>query len=87
MSPNNDFIVHLKKLEKEQMKRNLRQKEIRKTRMEIHKQENIKAIQKANAIKRWPSQKINKIGKTPKRLNRKIETKITIIRKEKMTSL
>ena len=61
----NNLILHLKQLEKEEMKnlRVSRRKEIRETRAEIHKKETKETIAKINKTKSWFFEKINEIDK------------------------
>ena len=61
----NNLILHLKQLEKEEMKnlRVSRRKEIIETRAEIHKKETKETIAKINKTKSWFFEKINKIDK------------------------
>ena len=61
----NNITVHLKQLEKEEMKnpRVSRWKEILKTRTEINAKETKETIAKVNKAKSWFFEKINKIDK------------------------
>ena len=69
----NNLTVHLKQLEKEEMKnpRVSRRKEIIKTRAEINEKETKETIAKINKAKSWFFEKINKIDKPLDRLIRK----------------
>ena len=64
-SPINNLTLHLKQLEKEQMKnpRVSRKKEILKIRAEINAKETKETIAKINKVKNWFFEKINKIDK------------------------
>ena len=64
-SQTNNLILHLKQLEKEEMKnpRVRRRKEIFKTRAEINAKETKQTIAKINKAKSWFVEKINKIDK------------------------
>ena len=66
----NNLTLHLKQLEKEEMKnlRVSRRKEIIKIGAEINEQETKETIAKINKAKRWFFGKINKIDKTLARL-------------------
>ena len=69
----NNLTLHLKQLEKEEMK-NLkvsRRKEIIKVREEIHEKETKDTIAKGNKTKSWFFEKINKIDKPLARLIKK----------------
>ena len=59
----NDLTLHLKQLEKEEMKnpRVSRRKEILKIRAEIHEKETKETIAKINKAKSWFFEKINKL--------------------------
>ena len=69
----NHLILHLKQLEKEEMKnpRVNRRKEILKIREEINAIVTIEAIAKINKVKRWFFEKINKTDKLLARLIKK----------------
>ena len=69
----NNLTLHLKQLEKEEMKnpRVSRRKEILKIRAEINVKETKEAIAKINKAKSWFFEKINKIGKPLARLIKK----------------
>ena len=66
----NNLTLHLKQLEKEEMKnpRVSRRKEIIKIRAEINEKETKKTIAKINKTKSWYFEKINKIDKPLSRL-------------------
>ena len=74
----NNLTLHLKQLEKEEMKnpRVNRRKEILKIRAEINAKETKETIEKINKAKSWFFEKINKIGKILSRLIKKKETRI-----------
>ena len=69
----NNLTVHLKQLEKEEMKnpRVSRRKEIIKIRAEINEKETKETIAKINKAKSWFFEKINKIDKPLARLIKK----------------
>ena len=68
----NNLILHLKELEKEQIKPKVsRRKEIIKIRTEINEIETKKTIAKINKTKSWFFEKINKIDKPLARLIKK----------------
>ena len=69
----NNLTLHLKQLEKEEMKnpRVSRRKEIIKIRAEINEKETKKTIAKINKAKSWFFEKINKIDKPLARLIKK----------------
>ena len=69
----NNITLHLKHLEKEEMKnpRVNRRKEILKIRAEINAKGTKETIAKTNKAKRWFFEKINKINKPLARLNKK----------------
>ena len=69
----NNLILHLKQLEKGEMKnpRVSRRKEILKIRAEINAEETKGTIAKINKAKRWFFERINKIGKPLARLIKK----------------
>ena len=69
----NNLTLHLKQLEKEEMKnpRVSRRKEIIKIRAEINEKETKKPISKINKTKNWFFAKINKIDKPLARLIKK----------------
>ena len=69
----NNLILHLKQLEKEEMKkpRVSRRKKIVKIRAEIHEKETKETIAKINISKSWFFGKINKIHKPLARLIKK----------------
>ena len=69
----NNLTLHLKQLEKEEMKnpRITRRKEILKIRAEINAKETKETIAKINKPKRWSFEKINKIDKPLARLIKK----------------
>ena len=66
----NNLTLHLKKLEKEEMKnpRVSRKKEIIKTRAEINENETKETIAKINKTKSWFFEKMNKTDKSLARL-------------------
>ena len=72
-SPINNLTLHLKQLEKEQMKnpRVSRKKEILKIRAEINAKKKKGTIAKINKTKSWFFEKINKIDKPLARLIKK----------------
>ena len=72
----NNLTLHLKQLEKEEMKnpRASRRKEILKTRAEINAKETKETIAKINKAKSWFFERINKIDKPLARLTHQ-ETK------------
>ena len=80
----NNLILHLKQLEKEEMKnpRVRRRKEIFKTRAEINAKETKQTIAKINKAKSWFVEKINKIDKPLARLIKKKGRKIKSIKLE-----
>ena len=69
----NNLTLHLKQLEKEEMKnpRVSRRKEIIKIRAEIHENETKETIAKINKTKSWFFEKISKIDKPLARLIKK----------------
>ena len=69
----NNLTLHLKQLEKEQMKnpRISRRKEILKLRAEINAKETKETIEKINKAKSWFFERINKIDKPLARLSKK----------------
>ena len=69
----NNLTLHLKQLEKEEMKnlRVSRRKEIIKIRAEINEKETKETIAKINKVKSWFFEKINKIDKPLVRLIKK----------------
>ena len=69
----NNLTLHLKQLEKEEMKspRSSRRKEILKIRAEINAKEMKETIAKTNKAKNWFFEKINKIDKPSARLIKK----------------
>ena len=69
----NNLTLHLKQLEKEEMKnpRVSRRKEILKIRAEINAKETKENIAKINKAKSWFFERINKIDKPLARLNKK----------------
>ena len=69
----NNLILHLKQLEKEEIKnsRVSRRKEIIKIRSEINEKETKETTAKINKAKSWFFEKINKIGKPLARLIKK----------------
>ena len=72
-NPINFLTLHLKQLEKEEMKhpRVSRRKEIIKIRSEINEKETKETTAKINKAKSWFFEKINKIGKPLARLIKK----------------
>ena len=66
----NNLTLHLKQLEKEEMKnpRVSRRKEIIKIRAEINEKETKETIAKINRTKSWFLEKVSKIGKSLSRL-------------------
>ena len=74
----NNLNLHLKQLEKEEMKnpRVSRRKEILKIRAEINAKETKETIAKINKTKSWFFEKINKIGKPLAKLIKKQREKI-----------
>ena len=80
----NNLTLHLKQLEKEEMKnpRVSRKKEILKIRAEINAKETKETIAKINKVKNWFFEKINKIDKPLARLIRKQGRKIKSIKLE-----
>ena len=68
----NNLTLHLKKLEKEEMKnpKVSRRKEIIKVKAEINKKETMETIAKINKAKSWFFEKINKIDKPLARLTK-----------------
>ena len=74
----NNLTLHLKQLEKEEMKnpRVSRREEIIKIRAEINKKETKETIAKINKAKSWFFEKINKIDKPLARLIKKKERRI-----------
>ena len=76
----NNLTLHLKQLEKEEMKnpRVNRRKEIIKIRAEINEKETKETIAKINKTKSWFSEKINKIDKPLARLIKKQREKSQI---------
>ena len=82
----NNLIIHLKQLEKEEMKnpRVSRRKEILKIRAEIHAKETKETIAKINKAKSWFFEKVNKIYKLLARLIKKQrgKTQINKVRNE-----
>ena len=74
----NNLTLHLKQLEKEEMKnlRDSRRKEILKIRAEINAKERKETIAKINNTKRWFFESINKIDKPLARLIKKQREKI-----------
>ena len=72
-SPINNLTLHLKQLEKEEMKnlRVSRRKEILKIRAEINANETKETIAKINTAKSWFFERINKIDKPLARLIKK----------------
>ena len=69
----NNLTLHLKQLEKEEMKnpRDSRRKEFLKLRAEINAKETNETIAKINKVKSWFFEKINKIDKPLARLIKK----------------
>ena len=82
----NNLTLHLKKLEKEEMKkpRLSRRKEILKIRAEINAKETKETIAKLNKAKSWFFEKVNKIDKPLARLikNQREKNQINKIRNE-----
>ena len=83
----NNLTLHLKQLEKEEMKnpRVSRRKEILKIRAQINAKETKETIAKINKAKRWFFEKVNKIDKPLARLIKKKKrekNKINKIRNE-----
>ena len=82
----NNLTLHLKQLEKEQMKnhRVSRRKEILKIRAEINAKETKETIAKINKVKSWFFGRINKIDKPLARLIKKqrVKNQINKIRNE-----
>ena len=81
----NKLTLHLKQLEKEEMKNPWvsRRKEILKIRAEINEKETKETIAKINKAKSWVFEKINKIDKPLARLSKKKrETQINQITNE-----
>ena len=82
----NNLTLHLKQLEKEEMKnhRVSRRKEITKIRAEINAKETKETIAKINKAKSWFFEKINKIDKPLSRLIKKqrVKNQINKIRNE-----
>ena len=80
----NNLTLHLKQLEKEEMKnpRVSRRKEILKIRAEINAKETKETIAKINKTKSWFFERINKIDKPLARLIKKQREKILKIRAE-----
>ena len=76
----NNLTLHLKQLEKEEMKnpRVSRRKEIIKIRAEINEKETKETIAKINKTKSWFFEKINKIDKLLARLIKKQREKSQI---------
>ena len=76
-SQRNNLILHLKQLEKEEIKnsRVSRRKEIIKIRAEINEKETKETIAKINKTKSWSFEKINKIDKPLARLIKKKKEK------------
>ena len=74
----NNLTLHLKQLEKEEMKnlRDSRRKEILKIRAEINAKERKETIAKINNTKSWFFERINKIDKPLARLIKKQREKI-----------
>ena len=72
-NPINNLTLHLKQLEKEEMKnpRVSRRKEIKKIKAEINTKETKENIAKINKAKSWFFEKINKIDKPLARLIKK----------------
>ena len=77
-NPINNLTLHLKQLEKEEMRnpRVSRRKEIIKIRAEINEKETKEAIAKINRTKSWFSEKINKIDKPLAKLIKKKRRRI-----------
>ena len=84
----NNLTLHLKQLEKEEMKnpRVSRRKEILKSRAEINEKETKETIAKINKAKSWLFERINKIDKPLARLIKKQREKnqINKIRNENL---
>jgi len=82
----NNLTLHLKQLEKEEIKnpRVSRRKEIIKIRAEINEKETKKTIAKINKAKSWFFEKINKIDKPLARLIRKKKKKGRRIKSTKL---
>ena len=80
----NNLTLHLKQLEKEEMKnpRVSRRKEILKTRAEINAKETKETIAKINKAKSWFFERINKIEKSLPTLIKKQREKIKSIKLE-----
>ena len=80
----NNLTLHLKQLEKEEMKdpRVSRRKEILKIRAEINAKETKESIAKINKAKSWFFERINKIDKPLARLKRNKGRKIKSIKLE-----
>ena len=80
----NNLTLHLKQLEKEEMKnpRVSRRKEILKIRAEINAKETKETIAKINKTKSWFYERINKIDKPLARLIKKQRRKIKSIKLE-----
>ena len=83
-NPINNLTLHLKQLEKEEMKnpRVNRRKEILKIRAEINTKETKETIAKINKAKSWFFERINKIDKPLARLIRNKGRKIKSIKLE-----
>ena len=81
----NNLTLHLKQLEKEEMKnpRISRKKEIRKIRAEINEKETKVTIAKIKKAKSWFFEKVSKIDKPLTRLIRKKKKKRKIIKSTK----
>ena len=81
----NNLTLHLKQLEKEEMKnpRISRKKEIRKIRAEINEKETKVTIAKIKKAKSWFFEKVSKIDKPLTRLIRKNKKKRKIIKSTK----
>ena len=80
----NNLVLHIKQLEKEEMKnpRVSRRKEIIKMRAEISEKETKESIAKINQTKSWFFKKINKIDKPLARLIKKKREKIQSTKSE-----
>ena len=80
----NNLVLHIKQLEKEEMKnpRVSRRKEIIKMRAEISEKETKESIAKINQTKSWFFKKINKIDKPLARLIKKKREKIKSTKSE-----
>ena len=80
----NNLVLHIKQLEKEEMKnpRVSRRKEIIKMRAEISEKETKETIAKINQTKSWFFKKINKIDKPLARLIKKKREKIQSTKSE-----